>query len=314
MDWDNKKVLVTGGNGVIGKELILRLIERGANIECFDIVPEPGIIQQKVVYHKIDLSDLDTKEFINLDPEIIFHLAATFERTVETPEFWSSNFKNNVLSTHNVIDVAKKCKSLRRFVFASSYLVYSPGLYLFETPPNKPIYLKEDALISPRNLCGASKYYAEKELEFLAKSYCHFTSVSARIFRVYGYGSKDVISRWVRAGLSKEKIELFGKENSFDFIFAGDVAEGLIKLAESHNAQGPVNLGTGISRKIEEVVKIISQEIPNLEIEEIKKKIHFEASSADIYLLRLLTGGWQPSTRLEFGIKNLIEKYKKLKV
>ena len=54
------------------------------------------------------------------DPEIIFHLAATFERTEETPEFWEDNFKNNIILSHNVIDAAKECTNLEKFIFASS--------------------------------------------------------------------------------------------------------------------------------------------------------------------------------------------------
>ena len=308
MQWRDKKVIVTGGAGVIGKELIEKLVERGAMVRCFDIAPRPIIFSEKIEYIQRDLSELNPIEFTNFNPEIIFHLAATFERTREDINFWQLNYLNNILLSHKVIDAAKECKNLEKFIFASSYLVYDPALYLFEKPLNRSVKLKEKDKVNSRNLCGAAKYYTEKELEYLAnfKEEYPFTSVSVRIFRVYGRGSKDIISRWTRAGLRGEQIEVFLKENSFDYIFAEDVAEGLLRLAENDKTQGIVNLGSGTSRKINEVVKIIKKQTPSLKIKEINKKDLFEASCADISRLRELTN-WVPKITLEQGIKKIID-------
>jgi len=306
MKLKNKKIIVTGGAGVIGRELIKKLEEKGAMIRCFDISPKPQIFSRKIDYCQGDLSKLNPIEFTNFNPEIIFHLAATFERTTEEIDFWETNFLNNIFLSHKVIDAAKECKNLEKFIFASSYLVYSPSLYLFKKPIGQSIKLKEDDRINPRNLCGAAKYYTEKELEYLNnfKEY-PFIKISARIFRVYGRGSRDVISRWIRAGLRGEMIEVFLKENSFDFIFSEDVAEGLLRLVESDTAHGIVNLGSGVLRKIKEVLKIIEKQIPSLKTKEVYKKDLFEASCSDISRLKKLTG-WQPTITLEQGIKMII--------
>jgi nucleoside-diphosphate-sugar epimerase len=310
MNWKNRNVIVTGGSGVIGRELIKKLISLDANVRCFDIVPKPRYIPKLVEYFRRDLTSLDPKEFIEFEPEIIFHLAATFERTKETLSFWKRNFKNNVILTHNILDAAKKCSYLKRFLFASSYLVYSPNLYLHKNPPNNSVKLSENDPINPRNLCGSTKYYSEKELEYLKNfDKFNFTYVSARIFRVYGPGSRDVVSRWVRASLKGRKIKVYGRENSFDFIFSSDVAEGLIKLAES-DVRGPVNLGTGASDKIGEVIKNLRREIPEIKIEELKKRILYESSVADITKLRKETK-WKPKIELEEGIKTLVDYERK---
>jgi len=50
---------------------------------------------------------------------------------------------------------------------------------------------------------------------------------------------------------------VYGRQNSFDFIFADDVAEGLIKLTESEKAQGVVDLGSGVAKGIDKVVNIL---------------------------------------------------------
>lgn len=218
--WHSKKVIVTGSTGVIGRELVKKLLRRGAIIRCFDITPQPKEFLGKVEYCQRDLAVLNPIEFVNFNPEIIFHLAATFERTEEVPEFWEDNFINNIVSSHKIIDAARKCTHLKKFIFASSYLIYSPGLYLFNKPQLNPRKLEEADLPNPRNLCGAAKYYTEKELEFINTMYDSFASISTRIYRVYGFSSRDVISRWVRMALNDEELVVFQKENMFDYIFA----------------------------------------------------------------------------------------------
>ena len=163
--WHNKRVIVTGSTGVIGRELVEKLLKRGAIVRCFDIAPQPKKFFEKVEYCQRDLISLNSIEFTNFKPEIIFHLAATFERTEENQEFWEENFKNNVILSHKVIDGAKKCENLKKFIFASSYLIYLPNLYLYPELQTIPRKLKETDLVNPRNLCGAAKYYTEKELE-----------------------------------------------------------------------------------------------------------------------------------------------------
>lgn len=304
MEWKNKRVIVTGGAGVIGQVLIKMLKNDGAIIRCFDIAPKPQSMQG-VEYSQRDLSLLNPLEFTSFDPHIIFHLAATFERTEEDKDFWEFNFMNNVVASHKVIDAAKYCKNLKKFVFASSYLIYDKSLYLFKEP-HEPTPLKEGDAIDVRNICGAAKYYTEKELEFIGnfKDY-DFSKISVRIFRVYGRNSRDFISRSVRAAMAKEPITLFLKENSFDYIFADDVAIGLIGLAESSIEKGIFNLGTGKAQKIKEVIETLKNNFPDLKIEEEHKQNFYEESCADMELFQKVTG-WQPEISLEEGIKLLI--------
>ena len=308
--WHNKRVIVTGSTGVIGRELVEKLLKRGAIVRCFDIAPQPKKFFEKVEYCQRDLISLNSIEFTNFKPEIIFHLAATFERTEENQEFWEENFKNNVILSHKVIDGAKKCENLKKFIFASSYLIYLPNLYLYPELQTIPRKLKETDLVNPRNLCGAAKYYTEKELEFMNKMYSDFTIISARIYRVYGFSSRDIISRWVRMALNGEELIVFQKENMFDYIFAGDVAEGLTKMVENVDENKIINLGTGIARRIKEVIKILQEQVPGLKIKEIEKEEFFEASCADISkLIKLI--GWQPKVTLEEGIKKITKHEKR---
>lgn len=306
MDWKNKKIIVTGGAGVIGRALIKKLAERGAYIRCFDIAPKPEDFPSVAEHSQRDLSQLNPIEFTSFAPDIIFHLAATFERTEEDADFWEFNFINNVVLSHKVVDAAKYCAGLKKFVFASSYLIYDPKTYLFDNPV-EPVKLSESGKMDTRNICGAAKYYTEKELEFMDNFEKYpFSKISARIFRVYGRNSRDFVSRSIRAAINKGTIKLFSKQNSFDYIFADDVAEGLIRLAEADVKKEVVNLGTGKARGIEDMISILKTHFPDLKVEEEKNHGSFEESSADNSRLKEITG-WIPETSLEEGIKELIE-------
>lgn len=314
MNWQNKKVIITGGAGVIGQALIKSLVEKGAVVRCFDIQPKPKDFPSLAEYSQRDLAKLNPIEFTSFDPEVIFHLAATFERTEEDPDFWQFNFTNNVVLSHKVIDAAKFCKNLKKFIFASSYLIYDPATYLFEEP-REVVNLSETGKIDTRNICGAAKYYTEKELEFMDNfEKCSFSKLSARIFRVYGRNSRDFVSRCVRSALNNQEIKLYSKENSFDYIFANDVAKGLIKLAESSAKKEIVNLGTGKARKIQEMISILKTHFSDLKVTDeaslpAGRQELFEESSADMKKFQEITG-WVPETTLEQGIKELIDHEK----
>lgn len=307
MNLKNKKVIVTGGAGVIGRELIRRLVGAGAIVRCIDIAPKPKEFEGlDIEYSQRDLSYANTIDFLKFDPEIIFHLAAVFERTKEEVGFWDLNFQNEVMLNHNVFTAAKECKKLTKFIFASSYLIYDFSQYLFPKSQKNAFPLRENARMNPRNLCGATKLYAEKELEYLSRfdDLYGFKVVSARIFRVYGRGSGDVISRWVRAGLEGKSIEVFMGENRFDYIYAGDVAEALLGLSKKDNAEGVVNIGTGKSASIKDVVDALKGLIPSLAVKKSSEKGLFEASVAEVKKLRSYVS-WKPLD-IKKGIKLVI--------
>ena len=174
-------------------------------------------------------------------PDVVIHLAATFERSKETPEFWDENHHHNVELSHHLMTLVKDAECVRRVVFASSYLVYDPSLYLFDRPAEAVHSLVESDPVMPRNLTGMAKLTHEHELRFLDDAGQYgFTSVSARIFRGYGRGSRCVISRWIHDLITGRPINVYRPEGRFDFIYARDSAEGLLRLAAS-DVTGIVN-------------------------------------------------------------------------
>ena len=305
----NKKVFVSGGNGVIGNSLVRKLQEAGAIIFVGDLKHRPTHWDASIYYRQGDLNLIGKEELEDFSPDYFFHLAATFERSTESYSFWDENFEHNVKLSNHLMTCLKDCSSLKKVIFASSYLIYDPVLYQFKQPTSIPYSLKETDQIYPRNLTGVAKLAHEIELRFINQfKKQQYKIVSARIYRGHGLNSRDIISRWIRSLINNERLTVYRKEGMFDYIFSEDSAEGLLRLAESDAAEGIINLGTGKARKVSEVLDILKTEFPEMTYEENEAEadIPYEASQADIKLLKNLTG-WAPEFSLEKSVKAIVD-------
>lgn len=270
------KIIVTGSEGQIGRELLPLL----SGHEVLAIDKKSGNnLNDKATQFKI-------REF---EADGIIHLAASFERTVESPEFAKANWEDNILATHNLLEST----SARHIVFASSYLTYNPVIYM--NP--KPVAIYEEAPVGPRNLCGASKLYLEKAINFWAKfregRACH-----ARIFRVYSNHSDCFINQFYQKKKAGEIVNVWNGSGSFDFIHARDVARALYALYDA-DVMGVYNVGTGVSNSVDDVVRLLGVTA--------EKAIDFaqtEKSVAAIGKIKSVVG-WEPKISLEEGIKEL---------
>ena len=303
----SKNIFVTGGAGVIGQQLVPMLLEAGHNVFVGDLKEKPSSFGSDVYYIKGDLNDLHKSAFSDLKIQILIHLAATFERSVETYEFYSDNFENNVRLSNYLMNMARVSDHLERVLFASSYLVYDKKQYLFDIAPNLPTKLGPFSEIGARNLIGSAKLFHESELKYISSfPETSFSIVIPRIYRGYGIGSRDIISRWVRASLDQEPILAYDLEGAFDYIYCKDSALGIMNLACQSDYAGIVDLGTGRSRKVKEVLEVLKHTFKNLEIRESESTGLLEASEANTDILRSITA-WSPTFDLETAIPEIIE-------
>ena len=302
-----KQVFVTGGAGVIGRQLIKDITAAGHRVFVGDLKERPKEFGVKVEYFQGDLNYFDSSIFRDLQVNILIHLAASFERSVESPGFFSENFRNNIQLSNYVMHLAEESRTLERVVFASSYLVYDSNQYFLELDPTAPVKLGKNSRLNPRNLIGAAKLLHEKELQHLANLVTtKYSIVIPRIYRGYGIGSRDIISRWIRSAIRGEELIAYDINGMFDYVFCKDASSGIYKLAFDSQVKGVIDLGTGTSRHVSDILAIIVNRFPNTKIRYTQSNSKVEASVADVGDL-LAAINWLPKYDLESGINEIID-------
>lgn len=118
------KIIVTGGTGFIGTNLVSSLLADGAEVLNLDR-SKPQRKEHEKVWREVDILDFETlqstiKEF---NPEIILHLAAVTDLNGTTPEYYRANTEG----TQNIIKIAEELPSIRKVIYTSSMYVCKPG-------------------------------------------------------------------------------------------------------------------------------------------------------------------------------------------
>jgi len=238
-----KKILVTGGLGFIGYNLVKRLLETGnTDITVIDnLSSDSSNINNKhdnVKYIIDDINNLENIKYKDLDFDVIFHLAALarIQPSFEDPV---SYFKSNVLGTVQVCELARRCNA--KIVYAASSSAYGgPKL----------------------NPYAFAKYTGEEILMMYSKLY-DISTVCARFFNVYGDRQPTegtyatLIGIFERQYSSGEKLTITGNgEQRRDFTHVYDICDGLICLSDHEFIGNVFNLGTGTNYSVNEIAEM----------------------------------------------------------
>jgi UDP-glucose 4-epimerase len=312
----NTKILVTGGLGSIGQNLIQILQKNGNEILIVDNVsssPMNSMVNgNNVSFKHGDVSDRDKIFSIITDfkPHYVYHLAAHFANQ-NSVEFPYSDLQTNIVGTMNIFEALIGQTQLKKMIYASSSCVYGGEL---------DVMSEEDYIYPYETPYAINKYAAE----LYAKYYAHHhkvPSVSIRIFNTYGPGElpgkyRNVIPNFIKLALFNEDIIITGSgKETRDFTYVNDTADLLILLADSEYRKGEVfNGGTG---KEVEIVKLASLII---DLTNSKSKMVFrERRDWDLVSKRVANIeksksllGYSPKTSIEEGLKVTIPWYKNL--
>jgi nucleoside-diphosphate-sugar epimerase len=291
----NGNVLVTGGAGFIGKEVVKKLQFEGYNVTVIDLKPQPDDLQF-VRYIQGDIIDISQCLSACENQDYIIHLAAK-ARIPESFTNPSAYFLNNVVGTQNLL-AAAAAKSIKKVVYASSSSVYGN-----HPTPNKP-YHKPNPL----------NYYAMTKLfgEHLCKQFRNLYGLEytiLRLFTVYGDGQPSddmnglMIAKFARLAAENLPLTIHGDGNfRRDFIHVYDVANAFYTAIESKVKNEVFNVGTEQNISINEVVEILRQYKPELNISYIPKPKGYASSTlSDTSKTRKLLG-WKHKVSPHDGI------------
>jgi len=311
----NKKVLVTGGAGMIGKYLVDMLLESNANVRVADLC-DPSRVNPNAEFMRMDLREYDNCRKACKGMDYVFNLIGIKCSPKTVQERPSTIMVNFLRFNTNMMEAAHK-EEVERYLYTSTVGVYSPAEVFYEDDVWKTFPSKNDWY------GGWAKRIGELQAETYVKEYGWDKIAIVRPANVYGaydnfdYESAMVIPSLIRKNLEGQNpLEVWGDgSNLRDFIHGRDVARGMLMAVEKCPGPfKPMNLGSGKGYTIKNLVETI---VSNLDTKpEVvwltdksagdKKRI-FDISRAKKLL------GWEPLVSLEEGIKETMDWYRKNK-
>lgn len=297
---ENTKVVVTGGAGFIGSNLVDYLILLGYDVHVIDNLSNGHYanLNPNCTFHNKNICNLE--EMINIfeRTQYVFHLAAitSVQYSIEQPAISNAI---NLGGTINVLKAAQE-SGVRRVIFASSSAVYGA---------QEKLPIKEVAKINASSPYAIQKYAGEMYFRLWYQLY-GLETVILRYFNVYGKRHNhlgqhaQVIAKFLHQKNIGEKITITGSgTQTRDFIHVKDVVDANV-LAMLSNKVGhgeAINIGFGISHSINHVANLIGNNI-----EYIPARFEPHSSCADNRLAKKLIS-WAPKISLENGINQLKE-------
>jgi NAD dependent epimerase/dehydratase len=313
MNWESKKVLVTGAGGFIGSHLCEALLAKGSDVTAMlryssrsdwgnlEFLSSEDRRQLKVIAGNIEDGDFVAQQVKGID--IIFHLAAL----IAIPYSYiapMSYVKTNIEGTLNLLEAARK-ERVEKVIHTSTSETYGSACY---TP------IDEKHPLQGQSPYSASKIGADKIAESYYRSY-ELPVVTIRPFNTFGprQSARAIIPTIITQALTQDEIKLGSLDPVRDLSFVRDVTQAFIKLAESGETIGEtINIGSGKGVSIGELAAEI------LEIMNCKKRIVVEEQrvrppKSEVRLLvcdntkALKLTGWKPVYSLKHGLVEVVD-------
>lgn len=236
-----RKILITGGCGFIGLNLLRRIGERSgsdAQLAVLDneTMGTPDDLPAGVDFTRGDVRDLSTVSSAAFGCDTIIHLAA-HTGVIDSIKDPALNFEVNARGTFNVL-LAARDAGVKRVVLAST-----GGAILGDVPP--PVH--EDMLPKPQSPYGASKLAAEGYAQAFAGSYglCVTTLRFSNVYGPHSLRKGSAVARFFRQILARQPITVYGDGAQVrDFVFVDDVCDGILQAIDA-DASEIFQLGSG---------------------------------------------------------------------
>lgn len=287
-----KTIIISGYNGLIGKELAIRL-KQDQSLKILGIGRSPSEIINTIT---VDLSSDWSDSVLPGKADVVIHLAQS-EKFREFPESSQDVFNVNTVSTLKLLDYARKA-GVKNFIYASSGGVYGNSNVGFN---------EDDPVISKKDLGFylGSKFCSE----ILTENYIPFFEIQIlRFFFVYGKEQKPsmLVPRLINNILQNKEITIQGNDGiKINPIHVSDAARAIIKSLDIKGSH-KINIGGPDVLSLRELCEIIGKKLnkqTNLVIQDTEPKHLF----GDISKMKQLLV--QPEIHFKDGIDELIKKY-----
>lgn len=318
-DFSEKPILITGGLGFIGSNLVHRLVEAGAAVTLVDsLIPEYGGnlhniagIEDRVRVNISDVRDEHAMKYLVQGQEVIFNLAGQTSHmdSMQDPQ---TDLEINAKAQLSILEACRKYNPTVKIVFASTRQIYG-----------KPDYLPVDEShpLHPVDVNGINKMAGEW-YHILYHNVYGLRTCALRLTNTYGPRMRIKDARqtflgiWIRLLLEGKPFEVWGGEQLRDFSYVDDTVDALLLAGQDNAADGKVfNVGGEPVVSLLETAQLLieangSGEFITRTFPAERKRIDIGDYYADDRLLRR-TLGWQPQTPLPDGLRLTLDFYRK---
>ena len=241
IDLKDKKVLITGGNGYLGRHLATSL--RGAGSVVFIIDKNGDETSENTFILDITDRELLTNVIYKIHPEIVFHLAASLNRDRNFDSFdeiQSINFNG----TFNLL-LALKNIDYENFIFASTSEIYGS---------NKAPFI-ESQIPDPASPYSLTKVFSENLIKTFSKTYDKKFTI-LRIFNFFGKGMSPqfFIPQMITSLRNNAKFEMTEGEQTRDFLYIDDLMEAMLLCASVIPRNETFNVCSGEAVTLKQLV------------------------------------------------------------
>ncbi len=300
--WANKRIVITGSSGFIGKHLHNYFTDHNAKV--FGISRHKNATKNHVVIDTTDFNSL-TRYIKKVSPDAIFHLASDAIVEVGQSNPYAT-FRNNITSALNILEISRQEK-IPRIIIASSVHVYG----------NAPLPYREDVPARPSRPYETSK----TSVDLIAQSYADTYGLPVlipRFVNVYGPGDTNltrIIPKTIHAIMNGDSPTLWGGDASRDYLYIDDVLHAYDVLGKVSDTKLGVNrifnfaTGKAITAKrlIETIQILMESDIP-VQKRIVGRKNELLRQSVDWSKAKHQLG-WEPKVRLVEGLFRTINWY-----
>ncbi|WP_258101420.1 NAD-dependent epimerase/dehydratase family protein [Marinoscillum pacificum] len=307
----NKTILVTGGTGFIGSNLVHRLVSYGANVHVI-VRTTSHLNRIEAVKSQINLIDVTglsanllTTKIIDLSPEYIFNLAQPAYKELISIDVFADQLRSTSSLLMTLLHASCTSSNLRAFVHGCSSTIYHWN--------EESYILSEKTILKPATERGLIKLN-ERNLCVFGAEVLNLPIRIARIFRAYGPRdhSYKLIIKVIECIMNNQPMSVTNDRYKRDYIYIEDLIDGLLLMAINKIENGcEVNFGSSKQYSAREIICLIESVIGKdlVKSGELKPSVYDRGEYvADISKAEELLG-WKNSRSIEKGLDETIKWY-----